>query len=181
MHQLRLRAPCGRARLLCCGTGGARAVACGRSGRARERFACSTVEFIGVRGSGESYSGNYGMGTQIGNMYERVKARKPSSQSLQSYGLEYQAVNVAEWWKAWDYFFSVWEGDEHLESRIKSDASGCPSMEIARRGLLPGRARRRRHDRKPHEQKRQLAVTHLRRGAVRRPALQPVRQSERTR
>src|ERR1700758_28820 len=74
-------------------------------------LACSNVEFIGVRGSGESYSGNFGMGNQIGNLFERVRARKPSTQTLQSYGLEYQAVNVAEWWKAWDYFFSVWEGD----------------------------------------------------------------------
>jgi hypothetical protein len=101
-------------------------------------FACSNVEFIGVRGSGESYSGNYGMGNQIGNMYERVKARKPSSQSLQSYGLEYPAVNVAEWWKAWDYYFSVWEGDEHLESRIRGDASSCPSMKILVAGFSQG-------------------------------------------
>jgi len=101
-------------------------------------FACSNVEFIGVRGSGESYSGNFGMGNQIGNLYERVKARKPSSQTLQSYGLEYQAVNVAEWWKAWDYFFSVWEGDEHLENRVKGDASACPSMKILIAGFSQG-------------------------------------------
>jgi hypothetical protein len=101
-------------------------------------FACSNVEFIGVRGSGESYSGNFGMGNQIANLYERVKARKPSSQSLQSYGLEYQAVNVAEWWKAWDYFFSVWEGDEHLENRIKADASACSSMKILVAGFSQG-------------------------------------------
>ncbi len=138
MHQLRLAAPSGRGRLLCVGlaalalwlTIGAAAPASG--------FACSNVEFIGVRGSGESYSGNYGMGTQIGAMYERVRARKPSTQSLQSYGLEYQAVNVAEWWNAWDYFPSVWEGDEHLEHRIKSDASGCPSMKILVAGFSQG-------------------------------------------
>ena len=91
-------------------------------------LACSNVEFIGVRGSGESYSGNYGMGNQIGALYERVQARKPSNQTLQSYGLEYPAVNVAEWWKAILYYPSVWEGDSHLESRIKGDASACPSM-----------------------------------------------------
>jgi Cutinase len=101
-------------------------------------WACSNVEFIGVRGSGESYSGNFGMGNQIAALYERVKARKPSNQTLQSYGLEYQAVNVAEWWKAWDYFFSVWEGDEHLESRIKNDASGCASMKILVAGFSQG-------------------------------------------
>jgi hypothetical protein len=101
-------------------------------------WACSNVEFIGVRGSGESYSGNYGMGNQISALYERVKARKPSSQTLQSYGLEYQAVNVAEWWKAWDYFFSVWEGDEHLEKRIHNDASGCPGMKILVAGFSQG-------------------------------------------
>jgi cutinase len=101
-------------------------------------FACSNVEFIGVRGSGESYSGNYGMGTQIGNMFERVRARKPSSQTLQSYGLEYQAVNVAEWWNAWDYYFSVWEGDEHLENRIKGDASACSGMKILVAGFSQG-------------------------------------------
>jgi hypothetical protein len=101
-------------------------------------LACSNVEFIGVRGSGESYSGNYGMGNQIAALYERVKARKPGTQTLQSYGLEYQAVNVAEWWKAWDYFFSVWEGDEHLENRIKSDASACPSMKILVSGFSQG-------------------------------------------
>src|ERR1019366_5296491 len=50
-------------------------------------WACSNVEMIGVRGSGESYSGNYGMGTQIAALYERVKARNPGSQTLQSYGL----------------------------------------------------------------------------------------------
>ena len=101
-------------------------------------WACSNVEFIGVRGSGESYSGNYGMGNQIAALYERVKARKPSSQTLQSYGLEYQAVNVAEWWKAWDYFFSVWEGDEHLEGRIKADAAACSSMKILVAGFSQG-------------------------------------------
>ena len=101
-------------------------------------WACSNVEMIGVRGSGESYSGNYGMGTQIAALYERVKARKPGSQTLQSYGLEYPAVNVAEWWKAWDYFFSVWEGDEHLENRVKSDASSCPSMKILVAGFSQG-------------------------------------------
>ena len=101
-------------------------------------LACSNVEFIGVRGSGESYSGNFGMGNQIGNLFERVRARKPSSQTLQSYGLEYQAVNVAEWWKAWDYYFSVWEGDEHLENRIKSDSSACPSMKILLGGFSQG-------------------------------------------
>jgi hypothetical protein len=101
-------------------------------------WACSNVEFIGVRGSGESYSGNYGMGTQIGALYEKVKARKPSSQTLQSYGLEYQAINVAEWWKAFGYFPSVWEGDEHLESRIKGDASSCPSMKILVAGFSQG-------------------------------------------
>ncbi len=101
-------------------------------------LACSNVEFIGVRGSGESYSGNFGMGNQIAALYEKVKARKPSSQTLQSYGLEYQAVNVAEWWKAWDYFFSVWEGDEHLESRIKADAASCPSMKILVAGFSQG-------------------------------------------
>lgn len=101
-------------------------------------LACSTVEFIGVRGSGESYSGNFGMGNQIGNLFERVRARKPSNQTLQSYGLEYQAVNVAEWWKAWDYFFSVWEGDAHLEARIKGDASSCPSMKILVAGFSQG-------------------------------------------
>jgi hypothetical protein len=101
-------------------------------------LACSNVEFIGVRGSGESYSGNFGMGTQIGNMFERVRARKPSTQTLQSYGLEYPAVNVAEWWKAWDYYFSVWEGDEHLENRIKADASACSSMKILVAGFSQG-------------------------------------------
>ena len=101
-------------------------------------LACSNVEFIGVRGSGESYSGNFGMGTQISALYERVRARKPSNQTLQSYGLEYQAVNVTEWWKAWDYFFSVWEGDEHLESRVKGDASACPSMKILVAGFSQG-------------------------------------------
>jgi cutinase len=101
-------------------------------------LACSNVEFIGVRGSGESYSGNFGMGTQIGALYERVIARKPSTQTLQSYGLEYQAVNVAEWWNAWDYYFSVWEGDEHLESRIHKDASACGSMKILLAGFSQG-------------------------------------------
>lgn len=101
-------------------------------------LACSNVEFIGVRGSGESYSGNYGMGTQIGPLFERVKARKPSTQTLQSYGLEYQAVNVAEWWKAWDYYFSVWEGDEHLESRIHKEVSACGSMKILLAGFSQG-------------------------------------------
>jgi Cutinase len=101
-------------------------------------LACSNVEFIGVRGSGESYSGNYGMGTQIGPLYERLKARKPSTQTLQGYGLEYQAVNVAEWWNAWDYYFSVWEGDEHLEKRIHSDASACGSMKILLAGFSQG-------------------------------------------
>jgi hypothetical protein len=101
-------------------------------------WACSNVEFIGVRGSGESYSGNFGMGTQIGNMFERVRARKPGSQTLQSYGLEYQAVNVAEWWKAWDYYFSVWEGDEHLEKRIKGDSSACSAMKILVAGFSQG-------------------------------------------
>src|ERR1700674_5810377 len=101
-------------------------------------WACSNVEFIGVRGSGESYSGNYGMGTQIAPLYERVKARKPSGQTLQSYGLEYPAVNVAEWWKAWDYWFSVWEGDEHLESRIHNDVSACSSMKILVAGFSQG-------------------------------------------
>jgi Cutinase len=101
-------------------------------------LACSNVEFIGVRGSGESYSGNYGMGTQIGNMFERVRARKPSSQTLQSYGLEYPAVNVAEWWKAWDYYPSVWEGDEHLENRIKGDAASCAGMKILVAGFSQG-------------------------------------------
>lgn len=101
-------------------------------------WACSNVEFIGVRGSGESYSGNYGMGSTVAAMYERVKARQPSGQTLQSYGLEYPAVNVAEWWLAWDYFFSVWEGDEHLESRVKGDASSCPSMKILIAGFSQG-------------------------------------------
>jgi hypothetical protein len=101
-------------------------------------WACSNVELIGVRGSGESYSGNYGMGTTIAGLYERVKARKPSSQTLQSYGLEYPAVNVAEWWNAWDYFPSVWEGDEHLENRVKGDASACPSMKILIAGFSQG-------------------------------------------
>ena len=54
-------------------------------------LACSNVEFIGVRGSGESYSGNFGMGTQIADLFERVRARKPGNQTLQSYGLEYPA------------------------------------------------------------------------------------------
>jgi cutinase len=101
-------------------------------------WACSNVEFIGVRGSGESYSGNFGMGTQIGNMFERVRARKPGTQTLQSYGLEYQAVNVAEWWNAWNYFPSVWEGDEHLENRIKGDASACSGMKILVAGFSQG-------------------------------------------
>ncbi len=105
---------------------------------ATSAFACSNVELIGVRGSGESYSGNYGMGTTIAGLYERVKARKPSTQTLQSYGLEYQAVNVAEWWNAWDYFFSVWEGDEHLENRIKNDAAACSSMKILVAGFSQG-------------------------------------------
>lgn len=101
-------------------------------------LACSSAEFIGVRGSGESYSGNYGMGTQIAPLYERVRARKPSNQTLQSYGLEYPAVNVAEWWKAWDYWFSVWEGDEHLEKRIHGDVSACPSMKLLLGGFSQG-------------------------------------------
>jgi hypothetical protein len=101
-------------------------------------LACSSVEFIGVRGSGESYSGNFGMGTQIGNLYERVRARKPGTQTLQSYGLEYQAINVAEWWKALGYFPSVWEGDEHLENRIKGDAAACGSMKILVAGFSQG-------------------------------------------
>jgi cutinase len=101
-------------------------------------LACSNVEFIGVRGSGESYSGNYGMGNQIVALYEKVKARKPSTQTLQSYGLEYPAINVAEWWKAIGYYPSVWEGDSHLESRIKGDASACPSMKILVSGFSQG-------------------------------------------
>ena len=101
-------------------------------------LACSNVELIGVRGSGESYSGNYGMGYEIAGLYEKVKARKPSTQTLQSYGLEYPAVNVAEWWNAWDYFPSVWEGDEHLESRIKADAAACSSMKILVAGFSQG-------------------------------------------
>jgi hypothetical protein len=103
-----------------------------------DSWACSNVEFIGVRGSGESYSGNFGMGNQIGNLFERVRARKPSSQTLQSYGLEYQAINVAEWWNAIGYFPSVWEGDEHLENRIKADASACSSMKILVAGFSQG-------------------------------------------
>gem|GEM_PF-6763253 len=101
-------------------------------------LACSNVEFIGVRGSGESYSGNFGMGTQIGAMYEKFRARKPSTQSLQSYGLEYQAINVAEWWNAFGYYPSVWEGDEHLESRIHNDASACGGMKIVLAGFSQG-------------------------------------------
>jgi hypothetical protein len=101
-------------------------------------LACSNVEFIGVRGSGESYSGNYGMGNQIVALYEKVLARKPSGQTLQSYGLEYPAVNVAEWWKAILYYPSVWEGDEHLENRIKNDAAACPSMKILVSGFSQG-------------------------------------------
>jgi Cutinase len=101
-------------------------------------LACSNVEFIGVRGSGESYSGNFGMGYEIANLFERVRARKPGTQTLQSYGLEYPAVNVAEWWNAWDYFPSVWEGDEHLENRIKADASSCGSMKILVAGFSQG-------------------------------------------
>jgi len=101
-------------------------------------WACSSVEFIGVRGSGESYSGNYGMGYEIAGLYERVRARTPSGQTLQSYGLEYPAINVAEWWKAFGYFPSVWEGDEHLENRIKNDSSACPSMKILVSGFSQG-------------------------------------------
>jgi hypothetical protein len=101
-------------------------------------LACSNVEFIGVRGSGESYSGNYGMGNQIAPLFERVRARKPYNQSLQSYGLEYQAINVAEWWKAPGYFFSVWEGDEHLENRIHNEVSACGSMKILVAGFSQG-------------------------------------------
>ena len=101
-------------------------------------LACSSVEFIGVRGSGESYSGNFGMGNQIGNLFERARARKPSSQTLQSYGLEYPAINVAEWWKAIGYFPSVWEGDEHLEKRIKADAASCGGMKILVAGFSQG-------------------------------------------
>jgi hypothetical protein len=101
-------------------------------------WACSNVELIGVRGSGESYSGNFGMGNQIGNLYERVSARRPSGQTLQSYGLEYQAINVAEWWNAFGYFPSVWEGDEHLEHRIKADASACGGMKILVAGFSQG-------------------------------------------
>jgi hypothetical protein len=101
-------------------------------------WACSNVEFIGVRGSGESYSGNFGMGTLIGNLFERVRARKPSTQTLQSYGLEYQAINVAEWWNAFGYFPSVWEGDEHLENRIKNDSASCSGMKILLAGFSQG-------------------------------------------
>ena len=101
-------------------------------------LACSNVEFIGVRGSGESYSGNYGMGFEIAGLYERVRARMPSTQTLQSYGLEYPAVNVAEWWKSILYFPSVWEGDEHLENRIKVDASSCSGMKILVAGFSQG-------------------------------------------
>jgi acetylxylan esterase len=101
-------------------------------------LACSNVEFIGVRGSGESYSGNYGMGTQIAGLYEQVKARRPAAQTLQSYGLEYPAINVAEWWKAFGYYPSVWEGDSHLESRVKGDASACPGMKILIGGFSQG-------------------------------------------
>ncbi len=101
-------------------------------------WACSNVEFIGVRGSGESYSGNFGMGYEIAGLYERVRARKPSTQTLQSYGLEYPAVNVAEWWNSIFYFPSVWEGDEHLENRIKADASACSSMKILVAGFSQG-------------------------------------------
>jgi hypothetical protein len=78
------------------------------------------------------------MGNQIAPLFERVRARKPSTQSLQSYGLEYQAINVAEWWKAPGYFFSVWEGDEHLENRIHNEVSACGGMKILVAGFSQG-------------------------------------------
>ncbi|MGI8921037.1 MAG: cutinase family protein [Solirubrobacteraceae bacterium] len=101
-------------------------------------WACSTAEFIGVRGSGEDYSTNYGMGATIKPLYDRVAAHVPSGKTLARYGLDYPAVNVTQWWTAWYYPFSVNTGKANLENRLHNDGSSCPSMKIVIGGFSQG-------------------------------------------
>jgi hypothetical protein len=99
-------------------------------------WACSSAEFIGVRGSGEDYNSNYGMGGTIRPLYDRLANHVPSGKTLQRYGLDYPAVAVD--WRAPAYFWSVGQGKTNLEQRLHSDQRTCPSMKIVIGGFSQG-------------------------------------------
>ncbi|MEA2272489.1 MAG: hypothetical protein QOI98_1197 [Solirubrobacteraceae bacterium] len=99
-------------------------------------LACSAAEFIGVRGSGEDYNTNYGMGATIKGVYDRLARHVPKGKKLQRYGLDYPAVAID--WQAPAYFWSVGTGKSNLENRLHSDASACPTMKFVISGFSQG-------------------------------------------
>jgi len=59
----------------------------------------------------KSYSGNYGMGNQnrpLGGFRTRQGTQAPHPEPASPTGSGIQAVNVAAWWNAWDYYPIVW-------------------------------------------------------------------------
>ncbi|WP_188195467.1 cutinase family protein [Nonomuraea sp. SYSU D8015] len=97
-----------------------------------EAETCPAYWVIGVRGSGESMSGPYGMGATVGAYVSEAAELLPAAET-EYLSLPYPAAPVGP-----DYLDSVEEGWQGLQAIIRGRAVECPAIRIGLVGYSQG-------------------------------------------
>ena len=99
---------------------------------------CQDYTVYGLRGSGESFSGNFGMGPTVGPTAERVRSEL-AGKTVALVGIQYPAVPVADLIRDPGLFLdSMQVGEIILRNRILQHIADCPRTRIAVIGYSQG-------------------------------------------
>ena len=101
---------------------------------------CTSVQFIGVRGSGENppESSADNLGRLLGPVTTLAAGLAPLDVTTSAYGLPYPAVNLAPGDVTGGYDQSVAEGDALLKAYIEAAVAQCPAMKLVVLGYSQG-------------------------------------------
>jgi len=102
---------------------------------------CPDAFFIGVRGSGDSFEANRGMGRSVEAVYESMVAALPVGTGIEAFGLDYPAVSVRRGLSvppAMIYRSSVDSGAGRIDREVANLVNRCPVTPIVIAGHSQG-------------------------------------------
>lgn len=107
---------------------------------ARASGACTDVQFIGVRGSGENPPdpSEHGMGALVGPMADKAAALATDGATVSFYGLPYTAASADTGVFNGNYYRSEAQGESMLKSYLDSTVAACPDMKLVVMGYSQG-------------------------------------------
>ena len=105
---------------------------------AKPKLSCQEYTIYGLRGSGESFEGNFGMGPTVGPTADRAR-RELAGKTVALVGIQYEAVPVADLIRDPGVFLELMRiGEIILRSQILQRIEDCPRTKIAVIGYSQG-------------------------------------------